>query len=132
MIVAEPSATAVTRPAVETVATDSSDVAHDTVTLGITVPAASFKVGVTVAVSPIDVSLRVVGDNSTVDATWATVAAAVSLTSPEVAVTVTVPSATEVTRPVDETVATDSSDVAHDTVGAEMVDPAASLTVAVS
>ena len=55
-----------------------------------------------------------------------------SLTSPEVAVTVVVPLATEVTNPAEDTVATASSDVAHDTVGAEIMDPAAFLTVAVS
>ena len=58
--------------------------------------------------------------------------ATVSLNSPEVAVTVAEPSATDVTRPADDTVATASSDVAHVTVGVEIVDPAASLTVAVS
>jgi hypothetical protein len=69
VIVAVPSATAVTRPASETVATDELDVAHDTVAPATTLPAASFTVAVTVAVSPIDVRLSVVGDNSTVDAT---------------------------------------------------------------
>ena len=56
----------------------------------------------------------------------------VAVNEPNVAVTVAVPSATEVTSPADDTVATASSDVAHDTVGAEIVDPAAFLTVAVS
>jgi len=47
-------------------------------------------------------------------------------------VTVAEPLATEVTNPAEETVATDSSDVAHVTVAPEIVDPAAFLTVAVS
>ena len=43
---------------------------------------------------------------------------------------VTVPFATEVTSPADETVATASFDVAHVTVGLEMTLPPASRTVA--
>ena len=43
---------------------------------------------------------------------------------------VAVPSATEVTRPVDETVATPASDVAHVTVALAIVAPFWSLTVA--
>ena len=61
-----------------------------------------------------------------------TVTEAVALSEPEVTVIVAVPFATEVTRPAEETVATASSDVAHDTVAPEIVDPAAFLTVAVS
>ena len=57
-------------------------------------------------------------------------AVAVALTDPDVAVMVAVPSATAVTNPADETVATDELDVAHVTVGFEMVFPAASVTVA--
>ncbi len=58
--------------------------------------------------------------------------ATVSLASPDVAVTVAEPLATEVTNPAEETVATLSSDVAHDTVAPEIANPAAFLTVAVS
>ena len=54
------------------------------------------------------------------------------LTEPEVAVIIAVPSATEVTSPVDETVATDAADVAHVTGAPEITDPPASVTVAVS
>ena len=43
---------------------------------------------------------------------------------------VAVPSMTAVTSPAAETVATEASDVAHVTVGFEMMFPAASLTVA--
>ena len=57
---------------------------------------------------------------------------AVALSDPLVAVIVAVPSATEVTRPVDDNVATEVSDVAHVTVGLGIVSPFASVTVAVS
>ena len=55
----------------------------------------------------------------------------VPLADPDVAVMVAVPAATAVTSPADETVATDELDVAHVTVGFEIVFPAASITVAV-
>ena len=53
----------------------------------------------------------------------ATVTAAVPLAEPDVAVIVAVPSATEVTEPDDETVATDEADVAHDTLAPLIVAP---------
>jgi len=62
----------------------------------------------------------------------ATVTDAVALTEPDVAVIVAVPSATEVTRPADETVATAASDVAHVTVALAIAAPLWSLTVAES
>ena len=46
--------------------------------------------------------------------------------------TVAEPYATEVTRPADDTVATDELDVVHVTVAPEIVAPPASLTVGVS
>ena len=55
-----------------------------------------------------------------------------SLTSPEVAMTVTEPSATEVTRPVEDTVATDADDELHVTLAPLIVAPFWSLTIAVS
>ena len=55
-----------------------------------------------------------------------------SLADPLVAVIVAVPSATEVTRPVLDTVATASFDVAHVMDGLGIVAPFASVTVAVS
>ena len=64
-----PSATAVTKPADETVATDVLDDDHVTSAPEIAVPVASFTVAANVAVSPIDVRLSVLGDSSTVDAT---------------------------------------------------------------
>ena len=59
-----------------------------------------------------------------------TVTEAVALAEAEVAVIVAVPSATEVTRPVDDTVATDELDVAHVTVALAIIAPFWSLTVA--
>ena len=67
-MVAVPFPTAVTKPPDETVAMNEFDVAHVTVGLAITVPPASFTVGVIVAVSANEVKLRLVGDNSTLDA----------------------------------------------------------------
>jgi hypothetical protein len=58
------------------------------------------------------------------------VTVAVPLADPDVAVMVAVPSATAVTSPAAETVATDELDVAHVIVGFEMIFPAASITVA--
>ena len=61
VIVAVPSATAVTNPAAETVATDELDVIHVTVAPEMMFPAASLTVATRVAVSPADVKLRLVG-----------------------------------------------------------------------
>ena len=61
-----------------------------------------------------------------------TVTVAVAFTDPEIAVMVAVPSATAVTSPDDETVATDSADEVHDTLAPLIVAPFWSLTVAVS
>ena len=69
MIVAEPSATEVSRPADETVTIAVFDDAHVTVTPLIVFPSASFTVAVSVVVPPIDMSVSVLGDTSTVDAT---------------------------------------------------------------
>ena len=60
----------------------------------------------------------------------ATEADAVALADPEVAVIVAVPFATEVTRPVDDTVATAAADVAHVTAALAIAAPFWSLTVA--
>ena len=65
VMVAVPSATAVTRPADETVATDELDVTHVTVAPGITVPAASLTVATSVVVSSADVKLTLAGDRVT-------------------------------------------------------------------
>ena len=131
VITAVPSATDVTRPAEETVATDAADVAHVTVAPDIVLSLASLTVAVSVAVSPSEAKLTVVGDSVIDVATWATVTEAVALSEPDVAVIVAEPSATEVTRPAEETVATDAADVAHVTVAPDIVLSLASFTVAV-
>ena len=69
VIVAVPFATAVTRPADDTVAIDELDVAHVTVGFAIVLPLASFTVGTSVVVSPNDAKLRLVGASMTLDAT---------------------------------------------------------------
>jgi len=112
-MVAVPSVTAVTRPADETVATDELDVAHVTVGFEITVPPASLTVATRVVVSPADVKLRLVGARVSDIATWLMIAVAVALADPDVAVMVAVPSVTAVTRPADETVATEGADDVH-------------------
>ena len=132
MIVAEPSATEVTRPVGETVATVVAVVTHVTVAPGIAVPPASFTVAVSVAVSARDAKASELGDNSTMDSAWTTVTDALAVSDPLVAVIVAVPSATEVTRPVDDTVATAASDIVHVTVAPLIVSPFASVMVAVS
>ena len=63
VMVAVPSATAVTSPAAETVATDELDVAHVTVAPEMMFPPASLTVAARVAPSPIDVKLRLVGES---------------------------------------------------------------------
>ena len=63
VMVAVPSATAVTSPAAETVATDELDVAHVTVAPEMMFPPASVTVATRVAVAPIDVKLRLVGES---------------------------------------------------------------------
>ena len=62
VIVAVPFATAVTRPADETVAFVASDVVHVTVGLTIVLSFASFTVAVIVAVSPNEAKLRLSDD----------------------------------------------------------------------
>jgi hypothetical protein len=66
-----------------------------------------------------------------IEAKSATVVVAVAVAEPDVAVIVAVPSSTEVTRPADDTVATDELDVAHVTLAPEITVPTASLTVGV-
>ena len=110
MIVADPLLTAVTSPADETVAMAASDDDHMTVAPDITDPDASFTIALNVTVSAIDAKLLVVGDTVTVVGTWPIVTEAVPVAEPEVPVIVVLPSATEVTSPADETVATAASE----------------------
>ncbi len=65
VMVAVPSATAVTSPAAETIATDELDVTHVTVAPEMMFPPASLIVATRVAPSPIDVKLRLVGASVT-------------------------------------------------------------------
>ena len=81
--------------------------------------------------SPRAKKLRIVSDSSRLTGT-ATVTAAVPFADPEVAVMVAVPSATEVTKPLEDTVATAALDELHDTEAPLIVAPFWSLTVAVS
>jgi hypothetical protein len=122
VIVAVPSPTEVTRPVEDTVVTAASDVAHVTVTPGIAVPPASFTVTVRVAVSPNDKNASTVSDSSRLAGT-ATVTAAVPLADPDVAVMVAVPLATAVTRPEEDTVATDALDELQVTLAPLMFAP---------
>jgi len=131
VIIAVPSATEVTRPADETVTSGTVEF-HVTVGLAIMLSFASFTVAVIVAVSPNDAKLRLVGDRVTELATWDTVTVAVLLAEPDVAVIVAVPSATEITKPADDTVAFVVSEDAHVTVAPVMVLSLASFTVATS
>ena len=123
VIVAEPSATEVTRPVDDTVATAVSDVAHVMDGLGIVSPFASVTVAVSWVVSVREANVSTESDKDTPAATWATVAVAVALADPDVAVIVAEPSPTEVTRPVDDTVATEAADVVHVTVALAIVAP---------
>ena len=132
VITAVPSATEVTRPAEETVATDATDVVHVTVAPDIVLSLASFTVAVRVAVSPSEAKLTVVGDSVIEAATWVTVTDVVAANEPNVAVTVAEPSATAVTRPAEDTVATDAVDVVHETVTPDISVSPESFTVAVS
>jgi len=68
VIVDDPVATEVTRPADETVATPVSDDVQVTVAPDITLPAASFTVTLSVAVSPTDEKASEVGETSTIAA----------------------------------------------------------------
>jgi len=68
VMVAVPAATAVTRPADETVVTEALDVAHVMLGFEIVFPVASITVARRVAPSPADVKLRLVGDRVTEEA----------------------------------------------------------------
>ena len=132
VITAVPSATEVTRPEEDTVATDAADVVHETVAPDIVLSFASLTVAVRVAVSASEAKLTVVGDSVIEAATCATVTEVVAVNEPNVAVTVTEPSATAVTRPAVETVATDALEVLHVTVTPDITVPPESFTVTVS
>ena len=133
MIVAVPTATAVTTPDADTVATALSDDVHVTVAPLIVAPFWYLTVAVSCCVDPSDVKFKLVGDNTTVVAIGTvTVTVAVALAAPDVAVIVAVPLAIDVTPPDAETVAPEALDVVHATVAPLIVAPFWALTVAVS
>ena len=131
-MVADPSATAVTSPEDETVATPVLDDDQSTVNSATELPPASVAVAVIASASPMTPNATELWENSRVAGSWATVAVAVAVIEPMVAVMVAVPLVTEVTNPAEETVTTDAADVAHDTLAPLIVAPFWSLTVAVS
>ena len=109
-----------TTPVLLTVAMPSSSDDHSRLGLAISEPAASITVAVTVAVSPGSASTTA-EVYSTIDAAaCSTVTEALSDAEPEVAVIVAEPLPTDVTRPVDETVAIASSADVHVTVASDM------------
>ena len=129
---AEPSLTAVTRPAESTVATEGSLDVHVTEAPTNVAPCASSTVASTRVVSVselkvIDPSLRVM-----LPATCVTSTSAVALAVPLVAVIVAEPLVTDVTSPSASTVATATSELAHVTLAPEITASFASDTVAVS
>ena len=123
MTVPVPLPTEVTRPADETVAMPVTVEIHVTGAPGMAVPPASLTVAVIVAVSAIDTKASELGDNSMVPASGEIVTVPDPLAEPEVAVMVTEPSATVVTSPAEEIVATVVSDVDHATVAPEIAVP---------
>jgi hypothetical protein len=114
VIVAVPFATEVTSPADDTVAALEFEVDQVIELNGMTAPLESFTVAAMVTVSPIEVRVLEVGVTERDAAVWLTVMALVAVADPDVAVMVAVPSATEVTRPADDTVAALEFEVDHD------------------
>ena len=100
--------------------------------LGISEPPASRTVAVTVTVSPVAANTSESGDSVIETATCWIEAEALAEAEPDVAVMVAEPLATEVTRPVEDTVATEALDELHVTKAPLMVALFWSLTVAVS
>src|SRR3990172_9425453 len=134
VIVADPSPAPVTRPAADTVATWGASVSQVTVRPGSALPAASLVVAVSCTVPPTG-TLADAGGTST-DATGAVLAVTVTPAAPLfpwiVAVTVADPSATPVTRPAVDTVATWGASVAHVAVYPLSGSPSAFWAVAAS
>jgi hypothetical protein len=113
VIVLVPFATAVTSPALLTVAVAAADVAHVKAVPLTVLPPASRAVAVNCTVEPSEVSVDGVGVTVTDEATCATVAVAVPANDPIIAVITAVPFATAVTRPLAETVATAADEDDH-------------------
>jgi hypothetical protein len=134
VIVADPAATAVTRPLDETRAIEVLELDHVTVLPVSVTPLASFVVAVSCTVCP-TFTLAVGGETLTV-ATGTTAAATVTADVPLfpslVAVIVAEPAATPETRPVDDTVAIDVLELDQVIVRPVSVLLFASFVVAVS
>jgi hypothetical protein len=130
VIVAEPGATPVTTPALETVAAAVLLDVHDTVRSVTTVPFTSLTVAASVVVLPA-MTLTVAGVTVTLPTGMeVTVTVALPLLPSLVAVIVAEPAATPVTTPVAETVATPVLLDDQVTVRSSRVTPFASFTVA--
>jgi len=131
-VAAGPLATAVTTPTLLTVTVVVSLDDHVRLPAGISEPPASRTVAVTVAVSPAAANTRESGESVIETATCWIEAFAFADADPDVAVMVAVPFATAVTRPDEDTVATEADDELHVTLAPLIVAPFWSLTVAVS
>jgi hypothetical protein len=134
VMMAEPRATAVTSPDVETLATAGVSLVHVSVGAGVIVaPDASFTVGVSCCVAPA-LNEAVAGASVTDAGSGETATVAVADMPLAVrAVMVALPVATPVTTPLVETVATAALSVLHVNAGSgEIATPAASRTVGVS
>src|SRR2546428_699016 len=132
VIVAAPTATPVTSPLADTVATALLLVVQVTVRPLSRLPLASLSVAVSCTVPP-RYMLGAAGLTVTdATGTFATVTAALPLLPSLVAVIVTVPAATPVTRPLAETVASVGFELAHATDRPASTFPAASFGVALS
>jgi hypothetical protein len=135
VIVAAPALTAVTNPPVDTVATDAADVDQLGVRSSSMVPFASLATAVSVVVPPTAIATEA-GVTDT-DATGTggaafTVILAVPLFASHVAVMTALPTATAVTSPLVETLATAGFELVQPTVFPEIVFPEAERGVAVS
>src|SRR2546426_7306312 len=132
VIVTAPAATPVTSPVEDTVATAGALDVQVTDRPESTLPAASFSVAVSCTVAP--TSTTAVTGLITTDATgtFATVTLADPLLPSLVAVIVTAPAATPITRPLADTVAIAVFELVHVTARPASTFPAASLGVALS
>ncbi len=130
VIVAVPGATAVTTPAADTVATPVLFEPHVTTRSVTTLPAVSLTVGVRAKVCVTSIALVAGATVTLPTGIFVTVIADVPLLPSLVAVIVTVPAATPVTRPVELTVATVGSLVPHVTTRPVSNPPIESLVVA--
>src|SRR5712691_5283823 len=132
VMVADPTATPLTTPLLETVATAALSLAHVTVRPVSVLPFASFSVAVSTTVRP-TATLAVAGLTVTVaTGTCTTVIAAPPLCPSLVAVIVAEPATFPVTSPLELTVATAVLELAHVTTRPDNGLPLASFGVAVS